>query len=162
MTNTMTYKGYSARIAYDDEDGVFTGRIACIRDGVGFHADNVEALRQAFHEAVEDAFLRLKRANAQCIFVNRRDEHDEYGIVVLADIAKKVIAPDRSPERINVYEIMSKPAVSVPPDMNIRYAARLFAQFGNTIAPVIDAGKVQGIVTSTSIVLEGLSLILEG
>jgi len=54
MTNTMTYKGYSARIAYDDEDGIFTGRIAGIRDGVGFHADNVETLREAFHEAVDD------------------------------------------------------------------------------------------------------------
>ena len=54
MTNTMTYKGYSARIDYDDDDGIFTGQIAGIRDGVGFHADNVEALREAFHEAVED------------------------------------------------------------------------------------------------------------
>ena len=54
MTNTMTYKGYSARIEYDDEDGIFIGRLAGIRDGVGFHADTVEALRDAFHEAVED------------------------------------------------------------------------------------------------------------
>jgi predicted HicB family RNase H-like nuclease len=54
MTNSMSYKGYSARIAYDDDDGIFTGRIAGIRDGVGFHADTVEALRDAFHEAVED------------------------------------------------------------------------------------------------------------
>jgi predicted HicB family RNase H-like nuclease len=54
MTNTMTYKGYAARIEYDDQDGIFTGRIAGIRDGVGFHADTVEGLRDAFHEAVED------------------------------------------------------------------------------------------------------------
>ena len=54
MTNSMSYKGYSARIEYDDDDGIFTGRIAGIRDGVGFHADTVEALRGAFHEAVED------------------------------------------------------------------------------------------------------------
>lgn len=54
MTNSMTYKGYSARIEYDDDDGIFTGRIAGIRDGVGFHADTVEALRDAFREAVED------------------------------------------------------------------------------------------------------------
>ena len=54
MTNIMTYKGYSARINYDDEDGIFVGQLAGIRDGVGFHADNVEALRKAFHEAVED------------------------------------------------------------------------------------------------------------
>lgn len=50
----MAYKGYSARVEYDDEDGIFTGRIAGIRDGVGFHADSVAELREAFHEAVED------------------------------------------------------------------------------------------------------------
>lgn len=54
MTNVMSYKGYSARIAYDDEDGILIGRIAGIEDGVGFHADNVEDLRTAFHEAVDD------------------------------------------------------------------------------------------------------------
>ena len=54
MTNTMTYKGYSARIEYDDVDGIFIGQIAGIRDGVGFHADTVAALREAFHDAVED------------------------------------------------------------------------------------------------------------
>ena len=54
MNNTMTYKGYSARIEYDDSDGIFFGRIAGIRDGVGFHAGTVRGLRKAFREAVED------------------------------------------------------------------------------------------------------------
>lgn len=54
MNNVMTYKGYSARIEYDDEDGILFGQIAGIRDGVGFHAENVADLRQAFHEAVDD------------------------------------------------------------------------------------------------------------
>lgn len=54
MTNTMSYKGYAARIEYDDEDGIFAGRIAGIRDRVGFHADTVDGLRDAFHEAVDD------------------------------------------------------------------------------------------------------------
>jgi predicted HicB family RNase H-like nuclease len=54
MTNVMNYKGYSARIEYDDEDGILFGRLAGIRDGVGFHADNVEELRAAFREAVDD------------------------------------------------------------------------------------------------------------
>lgn len=54
IINTMTYRGYSARVEYDDEDGIFFGRIAGIRDGIGFHGDNVADLREAFHEAVED------------------------------------------------------------------------------------------------------------
>ena len=54
MTGTMTFKGYAARIEYSDEDAAFVGRIAGISDGVGFHADTVEGLRAAFHEAVDD------------------------------------------------------------------------------------------------------------
>jgi predicted HicB family RNase H-like nuclease len=54
MSNIMTYKGYSARIEYDGEDGILIGQIAGIRDGVGFHAENVEELKAAFHEAVDD------------------------------------------------------------------------------------------------------------
>src|SRR4051812_6393008 len=52
--STMSYNGYAARIEYDDADGIFFGRIAGIRDGVTFHADNVADLRAAFHEAVDD------------------------------------------------------------------------------------------------------------
>lgn len=54
MMNTMTYKGYAAKIDYSDEDQCFVGRIAGIRDVIGFHADNVADLRIAFEEAVDD------------------------------------------------------------------------------------------------------------
>jgi predicted HicB family RNase H-like nuclease len=54
MKSSMNYKGYLARIEFDDEDGIFVGRLAGIRDGIGFHADSVDELRAAFHSAVED------------------------------------------------------------------------------------------------------------
>ena len=54
MNDPMIYKGYTAQITYDAHDEIFTGRIADISDGVGFHADTVEALLSAFHDAVED------------------------------------------------------------------------------------------------------------
>lgn len=52
--NTMTYKGYAARIEYSDEDGCLIGHIAGIRDIVGFHGESVPELRDAFQEAVDD------------------------------------------------------------------------------------------------------------
>lgn len=54
MSSILTHKGYSARVEFDDEDGIFFGMITGLRDGVGFHADNVEGLRAAFREAVDD------------------------------------------------------------------------------------------------------------
>lgn len=52
--STMTYKGYAARIEYSDEDACFIGHIAGIQDVIGFHAETVKELRQAFEEAVND------------------------------------------------------------------------------------------------------------
>ena len=52
--NTMTYKGYNARVEFDDQDEIFVGHIAGIHDRVGFHADAVKELKSAFHEAVDD------------------------------------------------------------------------------------------------------------
>lgn len=54
MMNTMTYKGYAAKIEYSDDDLCFVGHVAGIRDVIGFHADNVAELRKAFEEAVDD------------------------------------------------------------------------------------------------------------
>jgi CBS domain-containing protein len=75
---------------------------------------------------------------------------------MLSDIARKVLAKNKAPERINIYEIMSKPVVSVAPGMDIRYCARLFENFGIGRAPVLDGGKVIGIVGYTDIVLHGI------
>ena len=77
------------------------------------------------------------------------------------DIARKVLAPGRAAERINIYEVMSKPVVSVDPDMNIRYCIRLFDQFGLSRAPVIDDRQIIGLVSYTDIVLKGMSLLSE-
>ena len=107
-------------------------------------------------KTVKTAIETLREKDARCVIIRKRHENDEYGIVLLGDIAKQVIARDRSPERVNLYEIMSKPVVWVEPDMDIRYCARLFDNFGLAIAPVIEVGEVIGVVSYHEIVLNGL------
>jgi CBS domain-containing protein len=96
---------------------------------------------------VLEALRIMKRVQATCLIVSKRHETDEYGMVLFSDIAKQVIARDRAPERVSVYEIMAKPVISVQPDMDIRYCARLFDNFGISHAPVVDNGEVLGIVS---------------
>jgi len=105
---------------------------------------------------VAEVLRKSQHAESKCFIVDTRHEDDEYGLVLLSDIAKKVLAKNRSPERVNIYEIMSKPVISVDPQMDIRYCARLFENFGIGRAPVIDNGKVVGIVGYTDIVLQGI------
>ena len=105
---------------------------------------------------VLEAMRIMKRVRATVLMVEKRDEQDEYGMLLFSDIAKQVIAKDRAPERVNVYEIMAKPVISVRPDMNIRYCARLFDNFGISHAPVIENEEVLGIVSYYLIALYGL------
>src|SRR5690606_2898827 len=100
----------------------------------------------------------MKRVAATSLNVNKRDEQDEYGMVLFSDIAKEVIAKDRAPERVNVYEIMAKPVIAVRPDMRIRYCARLFERCGISHAPVIENEKVIGIVSYYLLVLGAIDL----
>ncbi|HEY5716234.1 MAG TPA: CBS domain-containing protein [Psychromonas sp.] len=103
--------------------------------------------------------IRLARQHVvKALIVNKRHDDDEYGIVLMNDIAKKVLAQNRSCERTNIYEIMTKPALSVGPDMNVKYCARLFERFGISRAPVIEDGKIIGIVSYNNIVLNGMAL----
>jgi CBS domain-containing protein len=105
---------------------------------------------------VGDALKKMKSLKTSVLIVNKRHENDEYGMITSGDIARHVLAKDRAPDRVNVYEIMSKPVISVSPDMDIRYCSRLFANYDLVRAPVIDNCKVIGIVSPNSLVLDGL------
>ncbi len=105
---------------------------------------------------VLSALKIMKKARTTSLVVKRRDENDEWGLVLFSDIAKKVIANNRAPERVNVYEIMQKPIVSIRPDMEIRYCARLFENCGISHAPVVEHGEIIGMVSYYRLVLHGL------
>ncbi len=105
---------------------------------------------------VMEALKTMNHIESKSLIVNKRHDNDEYGILMLSDIAKYVLAKDRSPNRVNVYEIMAKPVLSVDPDMDIRYCARFLERFGITRAPVIENGEIIGIVSLTDMVLKGL------
>ena len=105
---------------------------------------------------VADALIKMKTLKTAVLIVNKRNEDDEYGMLTSGDIARHVLAKDRAPDRVNVYEIMNKPVISVHPDMDIRYCSRLFANYNLVRAPVLENKKVVGMVSPNSLVLDGL------
>ncbi len=107
---------------------------------------------------VLEALKTMKRNKVTYLMIERRTDEDEYGMISFSDIAKHVIAENRAPEREDVHEIMAKPVVSVRPEMDIRYCARLFNNVGISHAPVIKHGEVVGIVSYYHLVLEALDL----
>ncbi len=110
---------------------------------------------------VKEALELMRDRAAEVIMVKKRHEHDAYGLVLLSDIAKRVLAKDRAPERMSVYEIMSKPVIAVAPELDVRYCARLFNRFGLSVAPVIEGDRVLGVVSYSELVLRGLFALYE-
>jgi len=107
---------------------------------------------------VKEALQVYKSRDASVLIVNKRHDDDEYGLLLLSDIAKKVLAKDRAIDRVNVYEVMTKPVLGIDPNMDVRYCARMFERFGIGRAPVVENGEMIGVVTYHEIVLQGLNL----
>ncbi len=107
-------------------------------------------------ETIASALSKMKHTETKCMVVEKRHADDEHGILLISDIARHVLGKDRAPERVNVYEVMSKPVITVDSDMDIKYCARLFDRFNISRAPVVEDGKVVGIVSLTDLVLRGL------
>ncbi len=106
---------------------------------------------------VAEAVSMMKQNKTSVLVVNKRYDDDEYGLILAGQIARHVLSKDRPPGRVNVYEIMHKPVISVHPDMDIRHCSRLFAQYDLMRAPVIENRDIIGMVSPISLVLDGLS-----
>jgi predicted transcriptional regulator len=122
-----------------------------VRDVMKTQFDRIEGI-----VTIAEALKKMKHQETRCILVNKRHADDEFGLVLLSDIARKILAKDRSPERVNVYEIMVKPVLTVSPQMDIRYCARLFDRFNILRAPVEENEEVIGIIGFSDIVLQGM------
>jgi signal-transduction protein with cAMP-binding, CBS, and nucleotidyltransferase domain len=126
-------------------------KLVRVRDVMKTAFDRVDGIM-----TVADALSKMKHPEVKAMLVNKRHADDEFGIVLLSDIARHVLAKDRSPERVNIYEIMTKPALTVSPKMDIRYCARLLDSFNVLRAPVVENEEVIGIVGFSDIVLQGM------
>ena len=103
---------------------------------------------------VAEAIDAMRRLHVSSLVVNRRDGNDELGLVTVTDIARESVAKNRAPERVNVYEVMSKPVLAVHSEMQARYAVRLLVRFDVSRTLVVDeAGNPLGLVTLRDLVL---------
>jgi signal-transduction protein with cAMP-binding, CBS, and nucleotidyltransferase domain len=110
---------------------------------------------------ISDALKLMKSSFTSVLIVNKRHDDDEYGMITSGDIARHVLAKDRAPDRVNVYEIMTRPVIHVHQEMDIRHCSRLFSTYNLVRAPVLENDQVIGMVSPNSLVLDGLYRLCE-
>lgn len=101
---------------------------------------------------VYDALAMMKEEGINAVLIQPRNEKDVYGIMTLKDIARKVIGERRKLHETHVYEIMSKPVLSVQADMPVPYAARFLTNFDVSYATVMEDSAIIGLVSLNGMV----------
>jgi len=104
----------------------------------------------------KEAVEIMKKEKAEALIIKKRHPQDAYGIVMVHDFIKGVIIPDKTSEEVNVFEIMTKPVISVPANMDVRYVANLLLKIGVRIAPVEENGEYVGMVSLSDLILDNL------
>ncbi len=104
----------------------------------------------------KEAVEIMRQEKTEALIVKKRNPQDAYGIVSVHDFIKCVIIPDKTSEEVNVFEIMTKPAISVPADMDVRFVANLLMKVGLRMAPVEENGEYIGMVSLSDLILENM------
>ena len=100
---------------------------------------------------VADAVRLMREKKVSSVFVNRRGQEDAWGIITRKDVVCKVVDPGKDPAEVKVFEIMTKPLITVSPGLALKYCARLFNSAGIRRAPVFDGKEIIGILSNTDI-----------
>ncbi len=103
---------------------------------------------------VTQALKKMKELKVSSLIVDRRNKDDAYGLLTKTDIVKKVI--DAGPRRRNlsntkVFQIMSKPVITVSPGLSIKYCGRVMIKSGVSRVPVFDGKRIVGILSMSDI-----------
>ncbi len=102
---------------------------------------------------VKEAVERMKQNETNVLLVEKRSDEDAWAIVSVKDVLRGPVIGNRNLADVHVYEIMTKPVLAVPADMDVRYVARLLDNLNVNRAPVEENGKLLGIITLASIVM---------
>lgn len=127
-----------------------------VKDIMQTHVVTVSA-RASLREA-----MRLMRSHGvKSLVVERRDAHDAYGLITYTNILRTIVAEEGDIDLINVYDVCTKPAISVDAELDVRHVARLMVRQGFRRVVVLRNNQLAGILTRNDIVASILEMIDE-
>ena len=102
---------------------------------------------------VREAVEKMRAEHHTHLLVEKRNADDAWGIISIRDLVEGVLVPERSAKDVNVFEVMTKPVITVPPNMDIRYVARLLYNTGLSRVPVEENNELIGMISLSSLIL---------
>ncbi|HBK71069.1 MAG TPA: histidine kinase [Flavobacteriaceae bacterium] len=105
----------------------------------------------------KEAVELMRKENVESLIIKKRYAEDAFGIVNVHDFIKGVILQDKTSEEVNIFEIMTKPVIGIPANMDAKYVASFLTKVNIELAPVEENGEFIGMVSLADLILENLS-----
>ena len=100
---------------------------------------------------VREALSMMKQHKVKSLIVERKHEHDAWGLISYTNVMKAIIAEDGDIDLLNVYDICAKPVISVGENLALRYAARLMTEHRVKRLLVLADNELKGFVVMDDI-----------
>ncbi|MDD3608877.1 MAG: CBS domain-containing protein [Halothiobacillaceae bacterium] len=101
---------------------------------------------------LREAMREMRRAGVKSLVVEKSHPHDALGIVTYTSILRTIVAEEGDIDLVNVYDVCSKPVITVSADMEVKYVARLMVSQGYRRIVVLDHNQLAGIISMNDIV----------
>ncbi|WP_018949603.1 CBS domain-containing protein [Thioalkalivibrio sp. ALMg11] len=101
---------------------------------------------------LREAMQLMRKHGVKSLVVEKQHAHDAYGIITYTTILKTIVAEEGDIDLSNVYDVCTKPVITVPAEMDVKYVARLMVSQGIRRLVVLKDNELEGIVTTSDIV----------
>ncbi|AIJ05288.1 signal transduction protein with CBS domains [Methanocaldococcus bathoardescens] len=113
---------------------------------------------KSYISAYDAMKMMINKGKRYCILLDKNNI--PVGIVTITDIIKHILLEKVPPEDVEVYEIATKKIITISPDTSIEEALEIMKKYGVSKLPIVDKGKIVGIVTENELI-ELLPYIIE-
>lgn len=108
--------------------------------------------------SIREAMQAMRSHGIKSLVVDKRDAHDAYGIITYTTILRTIVAEEGDIDLINVYDVCTKPAITVHGELDVRHVARLMVNQRFRRVVVLRNNELEGILTRNDIVAPILEL----
>ncbi len=102
--------------------------------------------------SLKDAIRKMKENEVKALIVEKQHQNDTYGIITYTSILRAIYQEEGDIELLNVYDVAVKPALSISPNVEIKYAARMMINFDVKRLIVLENDNLVGVVSMTDII----------
>lgn len=113
---------------------------------------NKEVVTVSCMATLREAMALMRRHSVKSLVVEKRHDGDAYGILTYTAVLRSIVQEEGDIDLINVYDIATRPALAVPPSLEVRHAVSMMLNFDVKRLIVTTNNDLQGIITMNDIV----------